>query len=128
MGLTVAIVAGLLIGRLGMERYLEDWVREMQSSQSADFDMQRLDWAARIDAGVGYVKEIVGRVWRWILLGIAVGAVIVRHIRDEAGQMLDAEFAIEAGMNASCAVPPAPTFQTAPAACCTPTAKGNACC
>lgn len=60
---------------------------------------------------------------------------IARHLRDEAGQMLDAEFDVEAKI----AVPPAPTAGAccAPAApdtvgtesCgCTPTAKGNACC
>jgi len=57
---------------------------------------------------------------------------IARHLRDEAGQMLDAEFDIEAGISvaSTTAVPPAPTFSTEPAlaACCTPTAKGNACC
>lgn len=80
LGLTVAIVAGLVIGRLGMERHLEDWVREMQATQSAGYALKRLDWSARIDAGVGHVKEIVGRVWRWILLGIAVGAVIHGYV------------------------------------------------
>lgn len=50
---------------------------------------------------------------------------IARHLRDEAGQMLDAEFAIEAKQAASTpVVPPVP----ASAACCTPTAKGNSCC
>jgi hypothetical protein len=76
LGLSVAIGAGLVIGRLGMEKHLEDWVREMQASQSADFDVTKLAWAERIDSGVLHVKEIVGRVWRWILLGIAVGAAL----------------------------------------------------
>jgi len=80
LGLSVAIVAGLVIGRLGMERHLEDWVRQMQSSQSADYDAAQLGWAERIDAGVAHVKEIVGRVWRWILLGIAVGALIHGYV------------------------------------------------
>lgn len=54
---------------------------------------------------------------------------IARHIRDEAGQMLDAEFDVESGLDMA-AVSPAPTFgiQPAPAACCTPTANGNSCC
>jgi uncharacterized protein len=80
LGLTVAIVAGLVIGRLSMERHLEDWVRAMQSSQSADYDASKPSWAERIDAGVAHVKEIVGRVWRWILLGIAVGALIHGYV------------------------------------------------
>lgn len=52
---------------------------------------------------------------------------IARHLRDEAGQMLDAQFNEEANL----AVPPAPSVgapEPAKAACCTPTAKGNACC
>jgi len=80
LGLTVAIVAGLVIGRLGMEQHLEDWVREMQSSQSANYEVAQLGWAERIDAGVAHVKEIVGRVWRWILLGIGVGALIHGYV------------------------------------------------
>lgn len=44
---------------------------------------------------------------------------IARHIRDEAGQMLDAAFDDE-----SAGAAPA----VAPTTCCTPTAKGNACC
>ena len=83
LGLSVAIGAGLIIGRLGMERHLEDWVRQMQSSQSADYDAAKLHWAERIDAGVAHVKEIVGRVWRWILLGIAVGAAIHGYVPED---------------------------------------------
>lgn len=53
---------------------------------------------------------------------------IARHIRDEAGQMQDAAFDEEAKLAA--AVSPAPSFSPEPAkaSCCTPTAKGNACC
>jgi len=80
LGLAVAIVAGLVIGRLGMEHHLEDWVRQMQSSQSAHYEAASLGWAERIDAGMAHVKEIVGRVWRWILLGIAVGALIHGYV------------------------------------------------
>ena len=80
LGLSVAIVAGLVIGRIGMEPHLEDWVRQMQSSQSANYEAGQLTWPERIDAGVAHVKEIVGRVWRWVLLGIAVGASIHGYV------------------------------------------------
>ena len=63
---------------------------------------------------------------------IALTIDIARHIRDEAGEMLDHGFDEKAAVAASAAaaaVPPAPTFEAAPAAaCCTPTAKGNSCC
>ncbi len=80
LGLGVAIVAGLVIGRLGMEKHLEDWVRAMQSSQSADYDAAKSSWAERIDAGVAHVKEIVGKVWPYILAGIALGAAIHGYV------------------------------------------------
>ena len=80
LGLIVAIAAGLVIGRLGMERHLEDWVRAMQASQSADFDAVSLSWAERIDAGVAHVREIVGKVWPYILAGLAVGAAIHGYV------------------------------------------------
>ncbi len=80
LGLTVAIVAGLVIGRLGMERHLEDWVRAMQSSQSAQFEAERPSWPERIDAGVAHMKDVVGKVWPYILAGIALGAGIHGYV------------------------------------------------
>jgi hypothetical protein len=80
LGLTVAIVAGMVIGKLGMERHLEDWVRAMQASQSAEYAGEALHWAERIDAGVAHVKDIVGKVWPYILVGIGVGAAIHGYV------------------------------------------------
>ncbi|MBE0550424.1 MAG: permease [Rubrivivax sp.] len=75
LGLTVAIVAGWIIGRLQMERHLEDWVREMPKV-SATADEVRLTLSERIAAGFASVREIVGKVWPYILAGITIGAVI----------------------------------------------------
>ena len=83
LGLSVAIIAGLVIGRLGMEKYLEDWVRDMQATQSADFDAPTPSWAERIAAGIHHIKEIVGKVWPYILLGIAVGAGIHGYVPED---------------------------------------------
>ena len=75
LGLSVAIVAGWVIGRLKMERHLEDWVRDMPKVQASTGD-QGLSLAERIDAGLASVREIVGKVWPYILAGIAIGAAI----------------------------------------------------
>ncbi|MEA5097580.1 MAG: permease, partial [Burkholderiaceae bacterium] len=79
LGLTVAILSGWVIGRLKMEAYLEDWVREMPQIQAEAGD-SRLTLAERIDAGFASVREIVGRVWPYIILGIAVGAAIHGYV------------------------------------------------
>ena len=75
LGLSVAIVAGWVIGRLKMEAYLEDWVRNMPRVQ-ASASLIALTLGERIDAGFASVREIVGRVWPYILAGIAIGAAI----------------------------------------------------
>jgi hypothetical protein len=75
LGLTVAIVAGWIIGRLKLEAHLEDWVREMPRV-NAQVSLPESALAERVDAGLRAVREIVGRVWPYIVAGIAVGAAI----------------------------------------------------
>jgi hypothetical protein len=74
-GLAVAIVAGWVIGRMNLERHVEDWVREIRLNGSQVIE-QRLTWADRVEFGLSAVREIVGKVWPWVVLGIAVGAAI----------------------------------------------------
>ena len=83
MGLDVAIVSGLVIGKLGMERYLEDWVRADPGERQRRITGERPSWAERIDAGVAHVKEIVGKVWPYILAGIALGAAIHGYVPED---------------------------------------------
>jgi len=85
LGLAVAITAGLVIGRLRLERYLEDWVRDMQSSQPQSsqpptYEASALGWSERLAAGGAHTKDIVGKVWPYILLGIAAGAGIHGYV------------------------------------------------
>ncbi|GAA5157346.1 permease [Viridibacterium curvum] len=79
LGLLVAIVSGWIIGRLKMEAHLEDWVRNMPKV-SASVDDAPLTLGERIEAGFASVREIVGRVWPWILGGIAIGALIHGYV------------------------------------------------
>ena len=83
MGLIVAIVAGLVIGKLRMEHHLEDWVRAIQAGNAAELAVDRPAWAERIDAGVSHVGEIVGKVWLYVLAGIALGAGIHGYVPED---------------------------------------------
>jgi uncharacterized membrane protein YraQ (UPF0718 family) len=78
-GLAIAILAGWVIGRLHLEAYVEDWVREINVNAAADTE-SRLLWQDRIEYGWEAVKEIVGRVWVYVILGIAVGAGIHGYV------------------------------------------------
>ena len=81
-GMVLGVVAGLVIGALKQERHLEDWVREMPQV-SADVDQQQMTTADRMAAGMASVREIVGRVWPYVLGGIAVGAGIHGYMPQE---------------------------------------------
>jgi len=78
-GLTVAIISGLVIGRLKMERYIEGWVSSEKTAvnNTPKSGSQLID---RIDYGLLCVKEIVGKVWFYVILGIAVGAGIHGYV------------------------------------------------
>lgn len=82
MGLSIAIISGWMIGRLNMEHLLEDWVRNMPKV-NAEFDSAGLPFSDRIQAGFSSVREIVGKVWPYILAGIAIGAGIHGYVPED---------------------------------------------
>jgi len=77
-GLTVAIAAGWIIGRLHLEKHIEDWVLQMDAAEIGV--EEKLTWVDRIVYGWDAVKEIIGRVWIYILAGIAIGALIHGYV------------------------------------------------
>ncbi len=83
LGLLVAIVAGYVIGELKMERYLEDWVRAIQIGEAQAPDGSSMDWVMRFQAGLAHVRNIVGKVWPWVVAGIAVGAGIHGYVPED---------------------------------------------
>jgi hypothetical protein len=81
-GLIIAILAGLVIGRLHLERYVEDFVWQLQAAGA--LEGEKLSWADRIQRAWGSVKEIVGKVWLYVVVGIAVGAGIHGYVPESA--------------------------------------------
>jgi len=78
-GLAIAIIAGWVIGRLKMERHLEDWVYQIQAGQVA-VESGPDGWVERIHYGFDAVRDIVGKVWVYVVIGIAVGAGIHGYV------------------------------------------------
>jgi uncharacterized protein len=74
-GLAIAIVAGWVIGRLRLERHVESWVWALPAGGEGKTP-RRPTVADRVGFGREAVSDIVGRVWPWVLAGIAVGAAI----------------------------------------------------
>ena len=78
-GLGVAIVAGWVIGQLQLEGWREEWVRHVRAS-AVELPAETLTLADRIWSGLEAIRDIVGRVWAWILGGIAIGAFIHGYV------------------------------------------------
>ena len=74
-GLAVAIVGGLVIGKLHMERYVEDYVWALQGTAGASIEM-KLTWEDRVRDAWMYTKDLVRRILPYILVGIGIGAFI----------------------------------------------------
>ncbi|MBC8193946.1 MAG: permease [Candidatus Marinimicrobia bacterium] len=79
LGLGVAIFGGLLLGRLNLEKYLEQWVQDIPTKQLS-FESEKISFSQRLIAGSLAVKDVVGKVWLYILLGIGVGAFIHGYV------------------------------------------------
>lgn len=72
-GLIIAITAGWVIGKLKLEKWVEDWVYKTKFGE-ANISEEKLNLQGRLKFGYDAVKEIVGKVWIYVALGIAVGA------------------------------------------------------
>lgn len=86
-GLTLAILAGFIIGRLPLEKYLPDWLLTFRNEKIA----QPLPVSpnARISHAFSTVKEVVSRTWIYVLAGIALGAAIHGYVPDAMlGQLI----------------------------------------
>ena len=78
-GLLIAMIAGWTIGRLKMERYVEPWVYETTPGESSSKE-QSIAWSQRIRLGAEAVRDIVGKVWPYVIAGVAVGAGIHGYV------------------------------------------------
>jgi len=72
-GLVIAIISGFIIGKLKLEKHVESWVYQ-SNSENGENTEEEITFGQRIGLGLTAVKEIVGKVWVYIVIGIAVGA------------------------------------------------------
>jgi len=81
-GLLIAIVAGWVIGILKLEKYIQEWVFEVKTGQSG-IDETKISFSDRIKLGFETVKEIVGKIWLYIVIGVAIGAAAHGYVPED---------------------------------------------
>lgn len=79
-GLMIAFISGFIIGKLKLEKYVEPWVYATQSNAANNLVEEKLSLENRIDIGIQAVKDIVGKVWIYLVIGIGVGAGIHGYV------------------------------------------------
>ena len=81
--LVIAMAAGWMIGKLRLERWVEGWVYATVPASSAAGTQEKTSWTERVSSGRDAVKDIVSRVWPYVLAGIAVGAGIHGYVPEQ---------------------------------------------
>jgi len=72
-GLIIAILAGWIIGKLNLQNWVQEWVYQTRFG-THNGNEEKLNFSDRVQSGYNAVREIVGKVWIYIVIGIAVGA------------------------------------------------------
>lgn len=80
-GLLIAITSGIIIGKLGLESWVEEYVYQIRMGEAGNLPEET--WPERFAYARGYVKEIVGKVWPYVVVGIGIGAIMHGYIPDD---------------------------------------------
>lgn len=73
-GVILGVLGGYLIGLLKLEKYVEDFVYKMKVGKQSTED-RKLTMKERAEYAFESVKEIVGRVWLYVIIGVAIGGI-----------------------------------------------------
>ena len=81
VGIVIAVIGGTLISIFKMERYVADFIRESNGTiQTEDVEQTKKE---RRHYAINQVKEIINRVWYYILFGVGIGAIIHGYIPED---------------------------------------------
>lgn len=81
-GLTVALIGGFVLERFKPEQWVEDYVWKIRMGE-AQIEAEETSLRARHEYAVGQVKEIVGRIWKYVLIGVGVGSLMHGYVPRE---------------------------------------------
>jgi len=83
-GITIGTISGLILGRMKLERYVESFVYEIKPQSSGQIIEEKLTWKERVNRAVESTREIVGKVWLFVIVGIGIGAFIHGFVPQDA--------------------------------------------
>jgi uncharacterized membrane protein YraQ (UPF0718 family) len=81
-GLFIAILAGWVISKLKLEHWVQDWVYQTKMGDSG-MDEEKITFNQRLKYGYEAVRDIVGKVWIYVVIGIGVGAAAHGYVPED---------------------------------------------
>lgn len=78
-GLTVALVGGFVLERFKPEKWVEEYVWKIHMGQMQPMEEDR-SLKARHEYAMGQVREIVGRIWKFVLIGVGIGSLMHGYV------------------------------------------------
>jgi len=83
-GITIGTISGLILGRMKLERHVEGFVYDIKPQNSGQVLEEKLAWKERVNRAVESTREIVGKVWLFVVVGIGIGAFIHGFVPQDA--------------------------------------------
>ena len=83
-GVTIGVIAGIVLGRLKLEGYVEDFVYAVKPRTSTLQPEERITWMERFQQAATSTREIVGKVWLFVIIGIGIGALIHGYVPQDS--------------------------------------------
>lgn len=84
-GVLIGVAAGMILGRLNLEHYVEDFVFKIKANKATigQFE-EKTTWSERFSEATEKTSDIVGKVWLFVIVGIAIGAIIHGFVPQDA--------------------------------------------
>jgi hypothetical protein len=80
-GTTIGMISGFILGRMKLERYVEGFVYDIKPRSDVQIALEeKLTWEERINRSAESTREIVSKVWLYVIVGIAIGAGIHGYV------------------------------------------------
>ena len=84
-GISIGIISGIIMGRMHLERYVEDFVYEIKARGKRPRGLdEKLTWTERFERAIENTRDIVGKVWLFVMIGIGIGAFIHGFVPEDA--------------------------------------------
>lgn len=83
-GIAIGVVAGMILGRMKLEPYVEGMVYDVRGGRKSVVRDEQLKWSERIVRAADGTRDILRKVWLFVIIGIGIGAFIHGFVPEDA--------------------------------------------